>query len=488
MENVYSIYNDFGAQSSINSAATYESANGSLLTRETVYSALKRMIAEHYALRVIAVNRFDEKKREILWEAQLRELNLDRIVEFITADESQLQSILEATHNEWLDWEDHSLPLWRLKIVNGRHIIWSYNHFVADGLSGYAFQRGFLRYLNSPDDKNLDASAIITVDPLEPPRPWREGFVGAFFLLRIIWATLVMHLARFFFGSALLFSDLPVNPIAPPWSDRGKKTSRVVTRLHTLRLSSSQTEALLSSCKAHGVTFGTLLHTIAVSTAAKDLYPKAWLGVTGTPLSIRPFASPVQNQNHLVNSAACLTRLQKIRAYREAATSLQPQSAEEVSINADKIWEVTLAYRRVLQKSLTTRHVFDGMFAMDMMPSGTKEMFDRCMPTMWLYQRFSLNVSNLGTFVQSDTASGLSDEKNKIWKITDVQFSAGAVASQWGWGAPVLNVAGLKGGDTVISFTSEEGIMPEKQKDLFVANIKRRFELLIESESREKQL
>lgn len=83
------------------------------------------------------------------------------------------------------------------------------------------------------------------------------------------------------------------------------------------------------------------------------------------------------------------------------------------------------------------------------------------------------NVSNLGVFLGQDTST------RRRWKIDDMQFSAATIHSRVGWTGPVFNVAGVKGGDTVINANFEEGVLPRALVEDVLAATMARLEALI---------
>ena len=485
METVYKIYHELHVQSCLVCAATYSSASTEPVRRDVLYRALQQLIAEQYGLRVIAVARPSEKKpkEHIVWEAQLRKIDLDRIVEFVDADDTDnLHSVIEGAHNEWLDSEDHEVPLWRLKVVNGRHLVWVYSHFVGDGMSGYAFHRGLLRLLNEQPQTTGRTASVCEPPPVDPPQIWFKDWPKPFSFLRLIWDVLSMTVLKFFFAAYIMFADVPYDSKQLPWSARHDGTVKCKTKLYTLRIPSELQKEILGACRKHKVTFSTLLHTVTMMAAATDLYPKAKIGLASLAVSARNYAVPKQSSELILNSVTTNMGPRLLGKYREAAAPpkdpLLSEASGAVYIDPEKTWKITREYLEHLRLGLDTYSLANGLLSMKWVGNEMETIFRRTFPNLSLYQRFFMCVSNIGAF-DAHTPGAPQSSTTPVWTIQDIQLSAAAIRSNYGWACPNHNVAGVRGGDCVINTVMEEGLIPDASIEKLHHGMLERLRLLV---------
>jgi len=86
-----------------------------------------------------------------------------------------------------------------------------------------------------------------------------------------------------------------------------------------------------------------------------------------------------------------------------------------------------------------------------------EDLVSQMLPAMGWYQQAACSVSNLGAFTVSPSDRGL-------WTIDDLSFSAAAVHGSISYKLCV-NVAGVKGGDTVLNACFEEGVLARNMVD-----------------------
>lgn len=481
---LFNLYNEFGAQSTLISAATYRNnADGSSLQRGVLFSALRKVIEEHYALSIIPVERPSEtyKNKQRLWEARLFSINLEDHVQFVEIESADtvdgMRRVIQDIHNQdWLEPEDDVHARWRIKVVNGRHVIFAYDHFIADGLSGFAFHKSLSRALDAANADQKDW--VVCPSNLNPPTFWADNFFIKPSIWYLIISTLTLKFMRLLFESWMMFDDAKYNASLGTYADRFKKTGRCQTKIFGLDLTTDEQVPLVQACKRNGVTYSAVLHTLAIGTLAADIYPYSRMGRSSLAASIRPYSRIPQSPDTMVNSVATMVQnfwsLSNYRCAMKAPTKLSARvdasQLPATDLDVELVVSLSKAYTKEFRRVNETYEMYHSSLAWDIIKKDKQDVYKTAFPNLPLFQHNTILLSNLGPF---DSRAGRNNEK-PIWTVTDIHFSAGATRSNFGPATPVINVASLKDGPCHMNVVLDEGILPDGLVETFLARLKER--------------
>lgn len=495
---MFNLYNEFGAQSNLVSVATYDNADGESVLRPAVlFPAFRRLINQHYALGIVAVDRPSDrdKKKQIVWEARLKSLDLEKLIEYRDVTEAEtddgMHRIIEELHNEHFDPLVKTLPLWRVVVINGRHLIFIYDHLIADGLSSYSFQRSLLKELNTPsqlpEQISGNQSWVVSPPDLPPVADWHDNFPTRASIAYLIFITLFTKLTRALFRSWMMFSDAKINPTQDAYGDRYNKALRCKTTVYGLDLTASEQTPIVSACKKHGITYTALLHTLTIGTLATDVYPNSRMGKSSLTINIRRFALPALSLDVLTNAVATMDpnfwSLSNFRRAMRAPTSLSKPvpAAQLAAVDLDVAIVATISkrYTQDLKEGLDNYHHFRSTTAWHLVPEDKVGFHKTIFPSLSLVQAGRPMFSSLGNFVP---ASPTGDAEKDAWSITDIRFSAGATSSKYGTACPDFFITSIPGRACHISIAVETGVLPDSSMTTLVSRLKQRLMLFGERE------
>jgi Alcohol acetyltransferase len=500
MDRFFYIQHRLGLQSNIIVSALYSSStlNESGLSKENVISALKTVISNHPELGLVGVlDKSTKKGHHILHLALLNSINLDTCVEFIDDDGLSIgPEFFERVHREWPWTSDEpkpEQPWWKVMVIGRRQVVFVFHHVVCDGRFGLIFHREFLAALNSQSSSDNSSGQLSSnIIQLDPARVKMGPKLEAFWhkqpsMLHVIYTVLLFFLVRLFWGGKLLFSDFP-EPKPDPKLPIAicKPADRYVTRVASFRIPSAKMEKILTACRAHGTTFTPLFCVIITCTLAADYYPKAKIGICRYTVDLRPLfrKEELDSQSgaalNLVSGDFALSWLDK---YRRAVEPTSSENANPTSPNddAERIWALVKRFDKRIQKSRKEPNprAKQNFWAGNTKALGSdlEDLVSKSIPAMASQQQNSFNVSNLGSFSpQLEHSSDLAKDSKDSWKIEDVQLSTGGSAGHHGI---LFGLVGLKGGDTVINASWEDGMMPDDMCYNIIAASMARLESLI---------
>ena len=440
----------------------------------------------HPQLGVVPVKHPSSKKKShhITWEGRLRTIDVSEYVEWrdsITYDSTHgLGPIFEELHNKyWWSIHDTNKPHWRLIVLGGRHAIFCCDHFIGDGLSGYAFQRSLLKALNNLDpasDTSTTTNDWTVQVPKSDPIPyWPAHFPLKISLLTIIWQFIVIHITRLLYPPRKwLFADSILDPegiktLIPLGSRRPK------TRVVSVRITDAQQNKLLTMCREHGASLTSLVYTVILVTLAADVYPDATIGITGCPFSLRSFTEPKRSTDDMYNMVGSFMPVEKLGAYRAAGRRTSDE--QSAGVDKQKVWALAVDYKRRLQHDLTKSHKsVQASLGMNLMGETNEDFFKNGFPNLWLFQRGGFKISNLGLFRpegerEMETGDG-------EWRIENVEFSQSAEKSNMGSAGVTVNMAGVKGAGSWLHMTFEEGCVKAETVEKMAEGVRARIEKL----------
>ncbi|KAK7413346.1 hypothetical protein QQX98_007790 [Neonectria punicea] len=494
-----------GIQSNILVSASYvptDRDHGSRLSRRAVTAALRTVVEAHSALRIVGIVRqsTDDDKHH-LHIATLHTIDLDQCIEFVDHVDNAGAEFFEQLHNKW-EWfeEEPDCPWWRVYVVGGRDVVFVLHHLVADANSGMVFHRTFLRSLNAlPPGELTSVDPIVTVHSNTPalfPEPMTLSSHKPS-IPEMLWAQLKRSVFRLAFGFTLLFSSLPsakpyftsVTEIAPP-------EMRTVTHVSSLRIPAREMSALLAACKSNGATFTALLTVVLLVTFSVDLFPSERFGCSRYAFDIRPYirmpklGGIASNDGVMMNGVSGGFHTHWLGNYRRimAGKGDKSRKLDDVpSVDAEATWKLARWYRQSMQKCIPNRFM-RSWIAGSLLGPDLEGFVDRVLGELGRVTSKSFLVSNLGAFT-TETREAKGEEgspQQQRWRIEDVQFSAGSVNGNAGSRGFVFNVAGTKGGDTVVNVSYEEGVVSREMAEDLLKLTMDKIESLLESEAKRR--
>ncbi|KAF7550779.1 hypothetical protein G7Z17_g5476 [Cylindrodendrum hubeiense] len=490
------------APSNILVSARYASTgpeHGHRLSRPAVTAALRTVVEAHSALRIVGVVQPSPKDdSHNLHIGVLHTIDLDQCIEFLDDVDSAGSEFFEQLHNKW-DWfeEKPDRPWWRVYVVGGRDVVFVLHHLVADANSGMVFHRTFLRGLNSfsPEGPAF-VDPIVTVDPnttsLFPEPMTLSNHKPS--IPELIWGQIKRSLINLVFGLTLLFSSLqPGKPYFKSIVEVAPPEMRTVTRVSSLRIPARKMAHVLAACKANGTTFTALLTVMLLATFSVDLYPQEKVGCSRYAFDIRPYirmpklGGILAGDGVMMNGVGGSFHTHWLGNYRRIVSKHSDKSGkldDILCVDAEATWKLARYYRRSMQKHIPSKFMRSWM-AGTLLGGDLESFVSKALESMGKVTSKSFLVSNLGAFtVQATGVTAEGQKPQQQWRIDDVQFSAATVNSNVGSRGFVFNVAGVKGGDTVVNVSYEEGVVSRGNAEDLLELTMDKIESLLESEQR----
>jgi hypothetical protein len=484
--------NHFGIQANIIVAATYvNTKDGNIvLSKDLIYAALKQTAAKYPELGITHYCLPSKTKsgQHRHWTDFRRVINLDEHVKFIDipAEEEAtgLTATLEKYHGLWFD--PVVRPPWQLVVVNGKHMLFVYDHYLTDGRGGTFILESILEALNSPK-QGLDNSAkqgIIgfpfielttdikgfpEIDPIKrAPAPL--SLITAIMNYLRFWVILLLYRKKDLFFHDVVHEDRQLD-----FNNPQKEENLVKTRLHSLRLDGSTMQKCIQACRSHQTSFTSLLHTLIKVTLAADFYPNAKFNHSMTIVDIRSFLKPHDREQTVENAASMVSSFDWLSKFRQAGE--QTASKENTKFEADLLWELARKHRAHILNDINHRKsCLSAWQSIDLIGEDEEDYITGFIPGLKLVQRNAFSISNLGAFRPKQSVG--EDGSSGDWTITNMEFSAGALQSGFATDL-VFNVAGVQDGPTTIHVSHEEGALRDEFVDSVLERVKMRMDAII---------
>ncbi|KAJ5347917.1 Alcohol acetyltransferase [Penicillium brevicompactum] len=476
----FSLLNRFGLQSNIIIAAAYTNveAKNTVLSKEVVYPAFRRVIRQYPELAMIYFDGPSETKKSNhrCWSGFLRSVNLEDHVKFleISEDEKEIDmtGLIEQYHRVWFD--QSARPPWQFVVINGRQTLLVFDHYLTDGRGATLILDSLLEALNCPA-RDEDSSSIVhltsmpkgfpEVDPVELLGKKPSVLLAILTYLRFLCISL------FYRGTDLFFHDANYKERKFSFDDPRKEDNAVITKLDTLRLDAQTMSKCLSACREHQTSFTSLLHTLIKVSLATDFYPKAKFSHSETVIDVRPYL-PTQDRGRIISTAvSMISSFDWISKFRRAGQS--PDETGNSIVNAELIWDLSQKHKAHILNDL--KHKMSWMQAwltIRMIGEDEEDYVTTLLPGYKLLQNNAFAVSNLGAFPSTHSRS------HGPWAISSMEFSAGAIKAGIG---PDLtfNTIGVQDSATVIHVSHEEGSLPEEFVGTLLDQIQKRMMAII---------
>ena len=447
------------------------------LNRSLVKSVLSNVIARHPRLWLMLTSLVDQKDgRRYAWEGRLSRINLDDCVVFedIPDDSpSQLIRKLESLHDTcWFDTNsEKELPLWKVVVLNSRHVVLIYHHAIADGMGARVFLQDFLGFLNKTGtDETTEGPSIISAPEVPLPPNCVELLSKQAFgnpslkdFLDLLWVLLLGFVLR---SRDWAFTDATYDNKIPKLESETKKRTR--TGIIRRQIPMPRLQEYTQACREHKVTFTSLLTTLFMASIA-ELYPKSKYGIISTQVSNRRYLLPEQQSSEMNNIVGNWNKTAKLPKYRLSANPPK-----------DTLWNLVRGYNTELNTGLscpeggTPTPVANVLSLANNMPQDETRFYNALFPMLGKVNRRAFCISNLGLL----DFNGNDPHPNKTWEITDVINSGSAQNPAAGFliGA---RLSSLKGNGCSISINWQRDALKREVASSLIDRVLEKLDYLI---------
>ncbi|KAF8190362.1 alcohol acetyltransferase [Mycena galopus ATCC 62051] len=240
-----------GLDSCVLVSARYTSVDGTILSKEHLFSALRKVIQTHPILSVMLQN--EDSKPSFI---RLEKIELPRVVQF--SDHNDLEVAIQLQLSTRFDTAAQ-LPLWRVEVLNDGTVLVAYHHGIGDGLSGVAFHRSLLAALQDVGD---DSPVVEVSQPLSLLPPI-EGMTSLWpSLSKIISEVLSLVLPASWQRSYYAWNANPVS-----------KTQQFTPHVKLFTFSGEEMAAFAKICRSHSATVTSALYVLAASVLSRSVPP-----------------------------------------------------------------------------------------------------------------------------------------------------------------------------------------------------------------------
>ncbi|KAJ6592866.1 alcohol acetyltransferase-domain-containing protein [Mycena capillaripes] len=250
MERYHATRHFLGMDACVVTSARYTTPEGTVLTKELLFPALRVVIEAHALLGV----RFDGRD-DALDVAYLRlpSVDLTRVVEF--SENCDLQDALTKQVRRFEDTQG-DLPLWRLEVLPDNTVILAIHHGIGDGMSSAAFHTSLLQALQKPALQTFSSSVVVPDIRLLPPiedvtdvRPSLFAILGVLYQMFFPWSE-----------------------TNTSWTGRPVPTDIALqTHVRLLSFEPWEAKAFSDICRSHNATLTAAIHELTVCVLSRLL-------------------------------------------------------------------------------------------------------------------------------------------------------------------------------------------------------------------------
>lgn len=437
MERYHILLSQLGFDSCVTVLGEYVSTTSSTLTKETLYPALHTIVQEHGALGVQVLPGATIKA--VPKFVRLHEIDLDAVVEFLQDDSVSKDDLLRKQLERPFALGT-TAPLWRVTVINGRVLVFTYHHSIADGQSGLALHAALWSALNSvsADEEGCSSKVAVPanssiVGPVEAYTNISVSLSGIAYILHTLLAPKKLQ------ASSKAWTGNPV-----------PETPMLDINVRCWEIPAGQTLEILKRCREHKTTLTPFLQILLVGVLSRLLaerkLPKKLKTIAAeAPVSLRRFTgvSPLELCDH-VSLALQFLRIAPIGDDKPFPWDTARKFGEDLQRNIRKTREILGVLRIVLCLKLADTHYTDML--------GKK-------------RETGLVQSNLGRFPMGE-AQKADDAK---WRLEKVYFAQSDVVQG---SAMKVNVVGSPEGSTNITFAWGKGAVDEDLAEAFIKETK----------------
>ncbi|KAF4493506.1 hypothetical protein FAGAP_10356 [Fusarium agapanthi] len=286
--------------------------------------------------------------------------------------------------------------------------------------------------------------------PVEPEDVWE----GKDSILEIIWTQLVWLFVKLFYGDNRIYGDLPPSkPHLKSATIVAKPEERTATRISSYRILAEDMSSILKACRKPQTSFTPLLITMFTIVLSTEFYPNAKIGATRFSFDLRPSLPMARvgggtGNGTFVNAAGSWQLWYKLRPFRQ--------------VLVESVWELVKGYKKEMTRAISGQAI-RYWIGVKRLGTDLEKVVEKGFPSISLLLKPTFSVSNIGAYEESQVE--LDGKSTGLWRIDDMQFSAGAVNGNQGTHGAIFHVCGVKRGDTVITATYEDEIVPREMAD-----------------------
>ncbi|KAJ7227487.1 alcohol acetyltransferase [Mycena pura] len=239
--------------SSVVVSARYTCTDGSLLTKEILFPALRKVIEKHP---VLAVKLQEEDVNPSF--VRLAKIELPLVTQF--SDDDDLELAIKRHLSKRFDTHAE-LPLWRVEILKDGTVIFAFHHGICDGLSGVTFHSSLLTALQ--DVITVEISVLVEVPDTLSLLPPIEVATSLRPSLRKIITEIFSLLAPASWTRG--YSAWTANPVS--------KNIQLDPRVKLFTFTNTEMTAFSAACRSHGATITSAFYCLAVATISRLIPP-----------------------------------------------------------------------------------------------------------------------------------------------------------------------------------------------------------------------
>ncbi|PLB49875.1 hypothetical protein P170DRAFT_454599 [Aspergillus steynii IBT 23096] len=469
-QRMFALYRHFGLQSNIIVAASYSHRDLSI----------GHVVRQYPQLGMIHFDRLSEEKKHQNEHLEFVDLSIE------DEEARGLGSVIERYRGMWFEEAStDSKPPWKLIVINARHVLFVFDHYITDGRGAVAFHESLLDALNSIDEQPDSISSIVPVSidqPLEDDPT--ERCTTRFSLLWTIYNAVRFHVLRFLYGGAdLFFHDATYPKREFVYSKPSRDLHSPVTRLESLRLDATTMQKCLQACRKNNTSFTSLLHTLTKVGLAVDIYPNARFSWSQTAIDMRrelqTCRSSLEQSRAMTNASSAMWSFDRLGPFRQAGTvSELAAKGSDYPVDAGLVWTLAARHKADLAYDLSSgKTSAQGFQALKLIGEHQEDFASKLLPGLSLVSRNAFSVSNLGVFCPRP--EGPSASPDARWKVCGMEFSGGAILGGVG-PELVINAAGVLDGACVIHAAYQQGVLREDVVKTLMVGIEGRLKAMIE--------
>ncbi|KAJ6620574.1 alcohol acetyltransferase [Mycena sp. CBHHK59/15] len=240
-----------GFDSCVVASAKYSAQDQSILTKDVLFPALRKVIETHPAL---GVRLEGDLATSAAFFVRLASIDLSHVVEF--SDTDDLQAAFEGQLMRPFD-TNADLPLWRVEVLTDNTVIFALHHCIGDGMSSVVFHATLFQGLQDVDSPDGSTSVLIPntvqlVPPIEAVTSVRPSLRKFFSALYNLFAPVSWRKANF------AWTGRPVPNIAS-----------LQTHVRLMKFNAPDVAAFSGACRTHRATLSSALYVLAVSVLSR---------------------------------------------------------------------------------------------------------------------------------------------------------------------------------------------------------------------------
>lgn len=481
---------DSKLQPNHSTTATFESSTSQKLTREIVFKAMQKVIVEHPRLSVSYIRALEKSGHERR-AVRLNQVDLRECISFVDDPETQVNDVLENDEFQWFE-RKNQLPEWRLAVLNGKHVIFLFNHLCCDGLSTMAFYRSFASALNTSNSEasqcsDLSNIAIVKIPEMplvESPFAKFERDTAMIFML----GNATKEVVRTAFVSVIypsrrqILRDFHHPKYQRKCGDevmRGDTQDPYSPRYKKITIEKTMMAKLTTLCKENKATFTSLLHTLIIGIQSSFVSPEAKFARSRIAVSYRRYTgTPESVMTDEVGNVYWGKRLTTLRGLF---------LIKDTDRMWEAVWNESRKYKNYVKDDLNNEKKHAKINGHAKFMGQTDEKITHTMGLLGRQRHRTIEISNLGVFSPITDTKGQSKRRDgEIWRITGYSFNS--APSHRSFGASIaFGVVSMEGGDCEINMGYDGCAIDDHLMEYFARLLKEKLRDCSETYSRHEE-